>query len=197
MKKLILPILAGSLILASCGDTSKVDDLISKASAATQPTLSPTDEALASEAESLAAEYWSQAEKVTVTTAEPLSLEGIDVTNGDIDVDLTKLSGNLCYAQVFELLNNPEEYLGKRVRAKGTFAYTTDESTGGEYFAVFIADASACCAQGIEFVLTGQHTYPADYPEIGADITVEGIFNRYEENGWQYCQLKDATLQTS
>ena len=62
------------------------------------------------------------------------------------------------------------------------------------YFACVIADATACCSQGLEFVLAGEHTYPNDYPELGSEITVTGTFELYEEDGYQYCRLVDAEM---
>ena len=52
----------------------------------------------------------------------------------------------------------------------------------------------ACCSQGLEFVLTGKHTYPDDYTELGSEITVCGAFELYEEGEIQYCRLVDAEM---
>ena len=49
-----------------------------------------------------------------------------------------------------------------------------------------IADATACCSQGIEFVPDGDYTYP----ELNSSITVSGIFATYYEEGvYRYCRL--------
>lgn len=77
----------------------------------------------------------------------------------------------------------------------GSFSVYEDEGTGKVYFACMIADATACCSQGIEFTLSGEHVYPDDYPEVGSEIVVQGIFETYEENGYLYCQLKDAVME--
>ena len=118
----------------------------------------------------------------------------------DIDVDLTKLSSTMVYSEVYNMMYTPDDYIGKTVKMKGQFAIgyvyntdgTPDESTAR--FACVIADATACCSQGLEFILTGEHTYPNDYPELGSEITVTGTFELYTENGFQYCRLVDATL---
>ena len=53
-------------------------------------------------------------------------------------------------------------------------------------FACVIADATACCSQGIEFVPDGDYTYP----ELNSSITVSGIFATYYEEGvYRYCRL--------
>ena len=117
-----------------------------------------------------------------------------------IDVDLTKFSSTMVYSEVYNMMYTPDDYIGKTVKMKGQFAIgyvyntdgTPDESTAR--FACVIADATACCSQGLEFILTGEHTYPNDYPEVGSEITVTGTFELYTENGFQYCRLADATL---
>ena len=111
-----------------------------------------------------------------------------------IDMDLSTISGTVVYSQVYDMMMQPETYLGQRIRMKGAFSYYQDPDTQQEYFAVVIADATACCAQGIEFVWEGEHTYPQDYPPLETEITVTGTFDTYEENGYSYLQLTDAEI---
>lgn len=118
-----------------------------------------------------------------------------------IDVDLTALSSTMVYSEVYNMIVLPENYIGKTVKMNGTFTLYQglDENgapiPGQIYFACIIADATACCSQGLEFVLSGEHIYPDDYPELGAEITVVGTFQTYEENGYLYCHLIDAELE--
>lgn len=109
-------------------------------------------------------------------------------------VDLTALSSTIIYAEVYNMMVTPDDYIGKTVKMKGQFAVYEDQNTGNLYFAVIIADATACCSQGIEFVLDGDYTYPEDYPELGTEITVTGEFQTYEENGYLYCHLVGAEM---
>ena len=115
-------------------------------------------------------------------------------TIGSIDVDLTKLSRTMVYSEVYNMMYTPDDYIGKTVKMKGQFAHYEDPDTKVQYFACIIADAAACCSQGLEFILNGEHTYPNDYPETGSEITVTGIFEVYEENGVQYCRLVNAAI---
>ena len=115
-------------------------------------------------------------------------------TDDGIDVDLTQLSSTMVYSEVYNMMYTPDDYIGKAVKMKGQFAYYEDPETKAQYFACIIADATACCSQGLEFILTGEHTYPNDYPELGSEITVTGTFEVYTENGFQYCRLKDASM---
>lgn len=111
-----------------------------------------------------------------------------------VDLDLSVLSGTVVYSQVYDMMMQPEQYLGRTVRVKGNFSYFQDPETKGEYFAVVIADATACCAQGIEFVWAGEHRYPDDYPPLDTELTVTGVFSTYDENGFTYLQLTDAEV---
>lgn len=117
-----------------------------------------------------------------------------------VDIDLTVLSGIMVYSEVNSMISFPDNYIGKTVKMKGQFAIgyvyntdgTPDESTAR--FACVIADATACCSQGLEFILTGEHTYPDEYPELGAEITVVGTFEWYEEDGCRYYRLGNASF---
>lgn len=116
-------------------------------------------------------------------------------SDGKPEIDLTTMSSTMVYSQVSDMMQTPEKYMGKSVRMKGPFSIYQDPSNGKNYFAVIISDATACCAQGIEFVLEGDVKYPDDYPEAGTEITVSGEFDTYEEAGSIYCQLIHAEMQ--
>ena len=111
-----------------------------------------------------------------------------------VDLDLSALSGTVVYSQVYDMVEDPEAYLGQTVKLKGNFSYFQDPDTQNEYFAAVIADATACCAQGIEFVWAGEHAYPRDYPPLDTMVTVTGTFGTYEEDGYTYLQLSDADV---
>ena len=59
---------------------------------------------------------------------------------------------------------------------------------------MIVSDATACCSQGIEFVLDGDYKYPDDYPAVDKTITVVGEFNYYKEEYNTYCQLLNAEM---
>ena len=87
---------------------------------------------------------------------------------GKVDVDLTVLSSTMVYSEVYNMLyNDPAHYLGKTVKARGTFSIyqlVTDGVLQPDpvSYACIISDAAACCAEGMEFVLEGDLTYPDD-----------------------------------
>ena len=113
-------------------------------------------------------------------------------SSNKIDVDLNNLNANVVYSQVFLMMTEPDKFIGKRIRMSGQFnVYAAQEGNPSgvtEYYAIIIADAQACCQQGIEFVWPG-HTYPDGFPEVKSNASVTGIFEVYEENGKKYCRL--------
>lgn len=111
-----------------------------------------------------------------------------------VDVDLTTLSSTMVYSEVFSMMAVPQEYVGKRIKMKGLFAYYQDTQTNKDYFACIIQDATACCSQGIEFELEGDHKYPRDYPKLDENFCVQGIFEEYEENGLKFYRLAHAKI---
>lgn len=115
-------------------------------------------------------------------------------TSEGLDVDLTTLSSTMVYSEVYNMMYEPDRYVGKRIKMDGQFAVYEDPNTGAVYTACIIMDATACCSQGLEFVLAGEKTYPDDYPELGSEIIVTGIFQLYDENGTTYCHLVDAEM---
>ncbi len=113
---------------------------------------------------------------------------------GAVDVDLTQLSSTMVYSEVYAMMVEPEQYVGKTVKMRGLFA--TQEYNGERLYACVVQDATACCAQGLEFETAEKLTYPDDYPEPGSEITVVGTFDSYQEevdgNYYIYLVLKNA-----
>ncbi len=129
------------------------------------------------------------AETIVAEGAEPETF----VAESEVDYDLTEMSSEMVYATVYQMLVNPEAYEGKTVRMAGQYYAVYYDVTAQYYHYCIIADASACCSQGMEFVWEGG-LYPDDYPETSTDIVVVGTFGTYEELGITYCCLLDATL---
>ena len=111
-----------------------------------------------------------------------------------IDVDLTALSSTMVYSEVYNMMTTPDDYIGKVVKMDGAFAVFHDEGSSDYYFACIVKDATACCAQGIEFLLAGEHSYPKDYPYEGDEICVVGVYDTYKDGDSTYCTLKNAKI---
>ena len=146
----------------------------------TQDSIDILDEA--SSESSVLSEIQSSEESTTLSSTE------------GIEVDLTALSATAVYGEVYNMMYYPEKYVGKNIRMNGIYSSFFDQATGKHYHACIIMDATACCAQGIEFILTDDYKYPDDYPSDGDDIIVEGTFDTYEEESGMYCTLRNASL---
>ena len=124
--------------------------------------------------------------------AERLEREALAAGTEGIDIDLTLLSSTMVYSQVYDMMMYPENYVGKTVRMSGLYTDFYDEAADKHYFACIIQDATACCAQGIEFELTDDYKYPEDYPKEDDLITVTGVFDTYMEGEAMYVTLRNA-----
>ena len=113
---------------------------------------------------------------------------------GKIDVDLSSMSGTVAYSQVYNMMYSAKSYVGKVIRMAGPFSVGYSEETGKYYPSVIIKDATACCAQGLEFELRGAPPYPEGYPELSEEITVTGVFQIYYEGKDMYIHITDAVL---
>ncbi len=112
-----------------------------------------------------------------------------------VDLDLTKMSATMIYSTIFDMLVMAEDYIEKNIKVTGWFETYTDPQTGELYYAVVVPDATACCQQGLEFVWPGDHKYPADFPETGADITVTGVYKLIENDGITYTYLEASSVE--
>lgn len=117
------------------------------------------------------------------TAAQP-SQEAQQESSQKIDVDFSYLNFNMASAQVFEMLINSEEYLGKRIKIKGKFY--TSEAEFGRTFSVLYYDATQCCQTGLSFIREDGAVFPDDYPEKLADIEVIGIYREKDFDGISY-----------
>lgn len=120
-----------------------------------------------------------------------------EVSNS-VDYDLTTMSSDMVYATVYQMMVDPDTYIGKTFRMDGLYYASYYEPTAQYYHYCIIQDATACCAQGMEFVWgDGSHVYPDEYPMENTEVVVQGVFETYREDGDTnlYCRLRDATLE--
>lgn len=116
--------------------------------------------------------------------------------NSDVDYDLTAMDSDMVYATVFQITNHPEDYVGKTFRIEGIFSSSYADTLDRYFYYCIIKDALACCAQGLEFVLSDSEDLSIDdYPAEGTEIIVEGTLETYTEPGFSvaYGRLVDAS----
>ncbi len=111
-----------------------------------------------------------------------------------VDLDLSKMSDTIVYAELYQMMAEPSDFDGKIIRISGWYDVYEDPLSGQVYTSCIIPDATGCCAQGLEFVWAGDHVYPQDYPEPGTYLTVTGRFETYMEDEWIYIHLVDSDV---
>ncbi|MCD7981861.1 MAG: hypothetical protein LUF32_06050 [Clostridiales bacterium] len=177
----------------STGTTATVDDVINDQIDSTEDT-SDTD--ISEDASDSAAADTDETE----TAAADADTTADETVYENVDYDLTEMSSDMVYATVYDMMANPSEYTGKTFRMNGSYYSFYYEATDQYYHYCIVADATACCSQGLEFVWgDGSHAYPDEYPEEYAEVTVTGTFETYREEGDDtlYCHLANATLETA
>ena len=193
--KKILTILLISLmlvtLLSGCGDDSSERSN----SGSQSPTVSDVLEEGMAEADG--EDTQERQSGLTEGAPEPEEIgDDVALSNTEgIDIDLTQLSSTMVYSEVFNIVSDPESFIGKVIKMEGMFTMYHDEATDKYYYGCIIQDATACCSQGLEFVPLNATVYPDDFPEEMSTITVTGTFSIYEEGGYKYMTLKDANME--
>lgn len=103
-----------------------------------------------------------------------------------VDIDFSELDTNMIYSIVYNMIFEPEQYSGKTIRIRGESYSTFYEPLNKTFYTVIVKDATACCAQGLSYILPEG----AEYPEDGLDVEVTGVFEILEKDGIEFTQLK-------
>ena len=196
-KRMFIGILTGMvLMLTACGNATDTSQRTPNTSSKTTQEVLDAQIAAAQEKETPTQDITpTVTEEITPTetitpTAQISPAESVNIDYNNIDVDLTQMSSTVVYSEVYSMLLTPKDYEGLVVKMSGGYTYAEGETQ--IYHACIIADATACCQQGIEFV-------PADTafvaPEVGTTITVTGTFSIYYEGSNMYVTLKDAVVE--
>ena len=114
----------------------------------------------------------------------------------EVDIDISQMSGTVVYSTVYDMMWNPQNYVGKTIRVTGIFVLGEDYK-GRKLYGCLVPDATACCQQGIEFVLKGDRVYPDDYPELDKWIILQGEFTYTDEDMIRNIALINAEVKES
>lgn len=127
---------------------------------------------------------------------EEMVSEAIEESSSEgVDIDLTKMSTEMVFSTVSQMWYNPQAFDGNVVKMRGLYNPHYYEKLDKVYHNLLIMDALGCCPQGVEFVWgDGSHVYPDEYPEVNTELEVIGVFETYEEEGYTYFRLKDASM---
>lgn len=183
-------ILSVILLLVGCGGKS------SSQKSASAPGKAPSKNEVSKNETSKSETSKNETSKKEDTKKESSKDSSLSSPSEKVDIDLAEENATMAFSQLYQMGMTPEEYEGKRVRIKGSFTVSQGPSKDSYYFAVVITDATACCMQGLEFVLADSRKYPDEYPRQGEEITVEGEFQSYTDNGYTYCHLINAKMDS-
>ena len=137
-------------------------------------------------------------EEETENPAADLQPDSQEAPAVSVDVDLTTLSSTMVYAEEFNMMMSPDDYIGRTIRMTGIFTVYQDPETKQVYCGVIVEDATACCAQGFDLVMPEERSYPQDYPAPESEITVVGTLQAdrtLEEHGIIFLRLEDVTFE--
>ena len=125
-----------------------------------------------------------------------LLIAGCGNGGSDVDIDLSRMNPNMRYAEITQVTQDPDKYVGKTARLVGYFRPYPDGDKNGTYttgrIALEMPDQAGCCAAVVEFVL--RDAKGTVLPSIGTEVMVEGVLETYTQDGIMRCQFTDATM---
>ena len=102
--------------------------------------------------------------------------------DGEVDYDLTVMGADMVYATVYQMMIDPKSYIGKSFKIRGNYYSSYSKDKDVYYHFCMIKDAAACCAQGLELLWADEKmNRHENCPEEDTLVTVEGVFETYEE----------------
>lgn len=102
------------------------------------------------------------------------------------DIDFSEMDTTMIYSIVYNIVFEPDQYVGKKMRIRGESYSVFHEPLNDKIHTVIVRDATACCAQGLSYVLPEGSSYPDD----GLDVEVCGVFEIFEKDGIDYTRLR-------
>lgn len=138
------------------------------------------------------AEVTPQTAQKQVQTAPTASVQSAD-TSSPVDIDLTRMNANMTYAEVFNMLIEPEFYEGKTVRIRGSL-HIPEQLEGAPPYSCIVWDATACCPAGLGFYLADDADITM--PKEDEIITVVGTYTCTELDGFSTISLINCILES-
>ena len=115
--------------------------------------------------------------------------------DGEVDYDLTVMGADMVYATVYQMMIDPKSYIGKSFKIRGNYYSSYSKDKDVYYHFCMIKDAAARCAQGLELLWADEKmNRHENCPEEDALVTVQGVFETYEEGPNTYGRIKDAKI---
>lgn len=128
---------------------------------------------------------------------EKVAKSGVDTKSkdGKIDYDLSSMGPDLVYATIYQMMMDPKSYVGKSFKVTGSYYSSYSKDNNQYYHFCMVKDAAACCAQGLELLWADDSMNKHENcPAEEATVTIEGVFETYEDGQNTYGRLKDVKL---
>lgn len=110
-----------------------------------------------------------------------------------VDIDLSQANSLVVFSQVSNMYAEPWNYLGAVICIRGTLGLY-ESIKGRRSYMVMVQDASACCAQGIEFEAKNEDLFDNNLLDYDDEIIVTGRFELFQEDGYSRIHLVDAVI---
>ncbi len=104
-----------------------------------------------------------------------------------VDYDFTKMSSTITYAQIYDMMWNPDFYVGKVLKVQGVYYSKYFDDISSEQHYVVINDALGCCPQGLEFIVTEEEN--PSFPQADSLVEIYGTFEKTVINGLTFYRI--------
>lgn len=116
----------------------------------------------------------------------PVQSEVKYIGNETAEIDLSTFSSTMLFSELSRILSEYPTYIGKTIKINGLYSNMPySDGSANLYHYVLVTDSTACCQQGLEFVIENG----TEYPVMGDNTCVTGVLESYTENGQTYCHL--------
>ena len=126
---------------------------------------------------------------LTATACSTIESYNEESATDIVDMNLAGISSTVVYAAIVNILQNPENYLGKTIRISGDYHTFYFEPFDRYFHFVSIEGPTGCCPQALKFIYGSDRTSLDNYPTENALIEVVGVFSSYEEMGRHFYYL--------
>lgn len=114
----------------------------------------------------------------------------------DVDFDLSIMTSTLAFAQMQNIMQGPDNFIGKTMKIKGEYSSAYFGKTQQFYHFISVVDQITCCQETMEFILAGKKKTIQDYPYEGDQIELTGTFKKYieEEKPFYHLVVNDVIV---
>lgn len=110
-----------------------------------------------------------------------------------VDLDVTGFSITIVYALLENMVQNPDDYIGKTVKITGNMS-TWKDSAGDDVYCLTIWDQTQCCSAEIRIKFDYEKVDKSSIPSPGEDYTVIGIFDSEFDGETYYSYLWNCVI---